>query len=298
MKFSIIIPTYKREKDLDTCLRSIVNNTILPSEVIIIDDDNLSEFFLSRIRNILENKKISFVYHKKDHKINRRGLSESKNIGTNLSSNEIFFILDDDLVLENKFFEEIIKTWKKNNNEKLIGVGGIITNNRKKYWFENIYNKLFLLNSSISWDVNKLAFQSWNDHIKKEEKAHYIHGGACSYKKSVIKKLGYFSTFSGGRTALEDVDFCLRAKINDYHFIIQPKSRTLHNHSPSGRENNYLMGHKEGYNRKIIFKSNNLNNKHINKLSFFWANLGWILRQFLTANFKKGLGMIRGLITK
>ncbi|MEX1013851.1 MAG: glycosyltransferase family A protein, partial [Candidatus Paceibacterota bacterium] len=109
MKFSVVIPTYKRKEDLNICLGSILDQSLLPDEVIIIDDDSLPSDFINKER--FKNKNIKFVYYKKDHKKERRGLSESKNIAVNLSSNEIFFILDDDLILDNDFFEKIMKVW-------------------------------------------------------------------------------------------------------------------------------------------------------------------------------------------
>ena len=71
--------------------------------------------------------------------------------------------------------------------------------------------------------------------------------------KSTLK----FSNFSGGRTALEDVDFCLRAKNKGYHFIIEPKAELYHYPSVVSRESQFLMGYKESFNRKIIFKNLN-----------------------------------------
>ena len=65
-----------------------------------------------------------------------------------------------------------------------------------------------------------------------------------------------FSTFRSGRTALEDVDFCLRAKKRGYYFILEPNARVIHNTSKNTREKKYIMGIKESYNRRIIFKNN------------------------------------------
>jgi GT2 family glycosyltransferase len=143
----------------------------------------------------------------------------------------------------------------------------------------------------------RLAFQVWDDKIEKEENGFYSHGGVCSYKKELVKELDGFSVFGGGRTALEDVDFCLRAKNKGYCFIVNPEAKVIHNHQSNKQESKFLMGHKEGYNRKIIFK-NNCEKGIINNIKFSWANIGWILRQFLVGNFSKGFGMIKGLIIK
>jgi GT2 family glycosyltransferase len=297
MDFSVIVATYKREEELRKCIDSIFNQKFPPSELLIVDDGELAKDFISEVEGGTEGKKIRFAYYKKDHTKERRGLSESKNIAVNLVNNEVFFILDDDLVLDNDFFEKIMKVWQDNEDNNLIGVGGIIKNNRKKSKLEKIYNKIFGLTSSKhKWDINNVGVQVWDEGINKREKGYYAHGGVCSYRKTLVEKLGGFSVFSGGRTALEDIDFCLRTKNKGYYFIVEPKAKVFHNHKSVKQESQFLMGFKESYNRKIIFK-NNCQKTFKNYLWFYWANIGWILRQFLAGNFRKGLGMIKGLFS-
>ncbi len=296
MNFNIIIPTYNREKDLTHCMDSVFYQTIFPSEILIIDDGNLSENFLNGLRKRVERKSINFIYYKKDHTKERRGISESKNIAIKKTLADIFFILDDDLVMDKDFFEKIMTVWKKNKDNNLIGVGGIIKNRRKKTKIEKIYNKIFGLTSRYGWDINDVGFQVWDEQVNKAEKGYYVHGGVCSYKRSLVEKLKGFTTFSGGRTTNEDIDFCLRAKNKGYHFIIEPNAKVIHKQSKISRENDFLMGFKDSYNRKIIFKSN-CEKSIKNYLWFFWSNIGWVLKQFIIGKFLKGFGMLKGLFT-
>ncbi len=294
MKFSVVIPTYKREEELAKCLNSIVKQKKLPEEVVLIDDDELSGYFLDKHKKSFENANIDLRCYKKNQQKEKRGSSTSRNIGLSLAKNDIVFIFDDDLILEEGFFQGIIKVWEENKNENLLGVGGVITNNRKKTRIEKLYNKIFGLDSEFSWDVNKACFQAWDDNIKKREKGFYVHGGVCSYDKKKAQKLG-FTVFGGGREALEDVDFCLRAKKNNYFFIIEPEARVFHDHESTGKEDKFDSAQKESRNRKKIFKTN-CSQSLKNKLYFTWGSIGWILRQFLSGNFKKAWGLSRGLI--
>jgi GT2 family glycosyltransferase len=298
LKFSVIIPTYNRGKELSELIDTILKQSLKPNELIIIDDGELGEGFISKRKKEIESQGIEFVYYKKDHTKERKGLSESKNIGLNLAKNEIVFFLDDDLELRENFFEEIIKIWANyKDDEKLIGVGGWIENLRKKSFFERIYDKIFGLSSKIPWDVNDVGFQVWDTNLKKPIKCYYIHGGVSSYKKEKVKDLGGFETFFGGRTALEDVEFSLKAKKNGFYFIINPNAKVIHKHSQTTKEKDYLIGFKESQNRKIIFKRY-CKQGLFHKIWFFWANLGWILRQFLVGNFSKGWGMLVGFVKK
>jgi len=296
MNFSIIIPTYKRQDSLGTMLKSLENQKRLPDEVIVIDDDTLPKRFLQKIEGNLTALGVNFIYHKKDHDVHLCGSSTSRNLGIRFASHEICFIFDDDLILDEDFFEQIVSVWKDNKSEDLIGVGAVIKNNRRRSWLEKTYNWFFGLSGENNWDVNDVGFQSWDDWIKKQEIGYYVHGGVCSYKKNAVEQLSGFTVRSGGRDALEDVDFCLRSKQAGYHFIINPTAKVAHNHSPSGRENSSVAGFKEGYNRKQIFRD------HCKKtlktcVWFLWSSTGWILRQLLVGHFAKGFGMIKGLLS-
>ena len=296
MNFSVVIPTYNRKKDIEECLDSILRQTILPTEILVIDDGELPNEFINTFRKKSEGQRIDFIYYQKDHLKERQGSSESRNVGITIAKYPIVFILDDDVVLDNNFFEKIVDVWNKNNDKKLIGVAGIVKNYRSKGKLENFYNKVFGLTSKYAWDINPVGFQVWDNGIKQKEKGHYAHGGLCSYDRKQAQLLN-FATFNGGRTALEDIDFCLRAKNKGYYFIIEPNAKAFHKGSKISREKEFLIGAKEGYNRKIIFKDN-CRKSIKNYLWFYWANTGWILRQFLASHFQKGLGMIKGLIFK
>lgn len=296
MKFSVIIPTYNREKDLIECIQSIIEQTTLPKELIIIDDGSLPSDFVRKQKDRIQEKDIEFSYYKKNKGIEREGLSESKNTGLNLAKGEIIFFLDDDIVLQKDFLKKIIRIWEERKaDKKLIGVGGWIENIRRQSIFEKFYNIIFGLSSRNPWDINEVGFQVWNSDLKDVIKCYYIHGGLASYRKELIKKMGGFKTFEGGRTALEDVEFCLRAKKEGYYFILTPFARAAHKQSLIARENEFLMGLKECKNRKIIF-SLHCKKDFWHKIWFCWANIGWILRQFLSGHFQKGLGMIKGFI--
>ena len=299
MNFSVIIPTYNREKDLKECLNSVLRQTLLPSEILVIDDGELLPKFISQFKEEFRKQETHFIYYRKDHSREKRGSSESRNVGFKMASQPIVFLLDDDVILDNDFFEKIIEVWRENKSPKLIGVAGVIKNYRKKGWIEKFYNIIFGLSSKYSWDVNEVGFQVWDDGIRKREKGYYAHGGdgGCSYNKELVQRLGGFTIFKGGRGANDDVDFCLRAKKAGYYFIIEPGAKTFHKQSSTSREENFLTGFKESYYRKIIFKDNCKKNFK-NSLWFCWANVGWILRQFLTGHFSKGAGMIKGLFAK
>ncbi|MBF0144456.1 MAG: glycosyltransferase family 2 protein, partial [Magnetococcales bacterium] len=77
LRASIIIPTYHRPKELGDCLQSILRQTLLPFEVIVVDDGDLGGF---PMREALEAAGIRCLYHKKE----KPGLTASRNVGIGL----------------------------------------------------------------------------------------------------------------------------------------------------------------------------------------------------------------------
>lgn len=294
MNFSIVIPTYNRPEALGACLEAVLGQSLRPTELMVIDDGDLEETLITKYRDRAESVGTSFIYYKKNHSEERRGLSESKNIALSKCQAEFIVYLDDDIVIQSGFLTALFQIWEENYSDtELIGVGGVIRNNRSITKFEKIYNRLFGLGSNKDWDITAAGFQVWNDQIKSPSQGFYAHGGLVSLRRRLAHQLS-FSVFEGGRTGLEDVDFCFRAKQAGFHFIIQPKAAADHNHSREARETEYLSGQKESRNRREIFKKSGRRNFSV-RILFNWSLLGWILRQFLAGHFLKGLGMIRGL---
>lgn len=294
VKFSVIVPTYKRPDVLRTALESILINTCFPDEVIVIDDDTIPDAFRSEMEEKFAKKGIPFSYKRKDHTKLRRGLSESKNWAAEIAKYDVICFIDDDVELKPEHFASLFSIWEENwGDEKLFGIGGRALNHRKTLPLEKLFRKIFGLTGKHPWDVNEVGFQVWDESVEEVQKAYYLHGCSSSYRRSLLKQMP-FATFSGGRTALEDVDHCLEAKNKGYHFFYAPTVRLMHYHHPAGRDHAWAAGVKESKNRKEIFKRHCPNDLR-HKLWFGWANVGWTLKKIMAFKFKEAAGMVAGL---
>jgi len=296
MPFSVVIPTYKRPETLIVAFKSVLATTLLPSEIIVIDDDTLTEEMLSEMRRLSSDVSVPFHYYKKGDTEIRRGLSESKNWAAELAKHDVVFFLDDDVDVDENYFKEAMKVWEEHwEDKKFIGLAGHVLNNRKQSWVEKeVFNRIFGLTGEHRWDVNDVGFQVWDNKVSVVEKAFYMHGCSSSYRRKALLELP-FATFSGGRTALEDVAHGLSAKSKGYYFLYVPEAKMMHYQAVVGREAAFLAGEKESRNRKEIFKEHCSNDlKH--KLWFYWANVGWIVKKLLALKFREAGGMIAGLL--
>lgn len=293
--FTVAIPTYRRPDALQKTITSILENTCLPAEIFVIDDDSLSAEVLEKMEQDCRRLGIPFRYHKKDHAVHRRGLSESKNLAAALAGQEIIFFLDDDVVLDHHYFAELMRVWNEcGNDQKLIGVGGRIANNRPTGKLEWFYRKCFGLTGESSWDVNDVGFQVWGESVTETQKAYYIHGGVSSYRRKLLLELP-FTIFSGGRTGLEDVEHCLHAKRTGRHFLYAPSAHLMHFPNEQSRESAYEAGKKESANRKAIFQRHCKQDVRY-KTRFLWANVGWLLKKLIALRFREASGMMIGFL--
>lgn len=276
------------------CLESVAKQSLLPSEVVLIDDDELDEAFVGGWRARFGGLGAALDYRRKNHRVERRGLAESKNLALEMVSQEVVFVFDDDVVLEPDFCARIMAVWEERRADaNLVGVGGIISNHRRRSGAERAFHRFFGLGSALAWDVNGVGFQVWDEDIQERAVGHFAHGGVCAYDRNKARELK-FSVFAGGRSALEDVDFCARAKLRGWHFVIEPAARVEHRHSAAAREGEFLAGRKEAANRREIFRTLNPQADLRRRAWFCWANFGWILRQLLVGNWVKGVGMVVG----
>ena len=92
MKTSVIICTMNRFDDLIKALHSIFKQSILPDELIIVDDGNLNQ---DELRSLVPGQ-IELKYTKKD----TPGLTRSRNVGIGIASGDVLFFFDDDVLHE------------------------------------------------------------------------------------------------------------------------------------------------------------------------------------------------------
>lgn len=100
-KISIIVPVYNSEKFLEKCILSVLNQTFKEFELILINDGSTDR-----------SKEICDYYRNKDnrvkvvHKFNT-GVSETRNIGLDISTGEYVCFIDSDDYIDSRMLEEL-----------------------------------------------------------------------------------------------------------------------------------------------------------------------------------------------
>jgi GT2 family glycosyltransferase len=249
-----------RAKALQKLLNSVKIQTLYPNEILVIDGSTNSETEEILKQNHFEN----LIYFNVDDA--NRGLTKQRNFGIEKVSkeSEIVCFLDDDTILETKYFENLIKTYSE--FPEALGVGGIITNevvwdfvgeNYKSKQFEFCYDgwkrknpfrfeirKFFGLDTNVPpgymptfSNGRSLSFLPPSGKVYPVEQ---LMGGVASFRKNVFDK-NKFSTYFEGYGLYEDADFSLRiSKIGKLY--CNTNAKLSHYHDSSGRPNQYNYG--------------------------------------------------------
>ncbi|WP_158837991.1 glycosyltransferase family 2 protein [Polaribacter sp. L3A8] len=260
MKFSLIVCTYMRPVAIIKLLKSVEKQELYPNEIIIIDGstDDKTTIVLN------ENKFKNLNYFKVDDL--DRGLTKQRNFGINkVSENmDVVCFLDDDIILEEAYFKNLIATYK--TNPEAGGVGGYILNevkwkalkkgekpSFKEYEIDgyvrnlgsrNVLRKrLGLLSDKPPCIMPEFSNGFSVGNLPPNNKIYnveYFMGGVSSFKKDVVDTIK-FSEYFEGYGLYEDLEYCLR--VSRKHKLFVNTSATLyHYHEDGGRPNKFAYG--------------------------------------------------------
>lgn len=249
-----------RAQPLLNLLNSVRIQSVYPDEIIIVDGSTNDA-----TQEVLENNQFrNLNYYKVD--AFDRGLTKQRNFGIEKVNSEMNIVcfLDDDIVLQSDYFENLIATYELFPDA--LGVGGTIINESTwEFVDENYIPKItefyydcwkkkdgirFVIRKIFGLDSDKLpgfmpdfshgrslGFIPPTDKIYKVEQ---LMGGVSSFKKSVFSTFK-FSTYFEGYGLYEDADFTLRVSKTGALYL-NTKAKLNHYHDSSGRPNQYQYG--------------------------------------------------------
>lgn len=190
---SVIIPTYNRAKTIEYCIKSILEQTLLPNEIIIVDDTSTDN--TESIVESLNNNLIRFIKLDKNS-----GAQVARNIGITKAKSKWIAFLDSDDMWENNKLELQMGELKKVNFDVYTLVHGdcyCFDTPLNKKWVWNMpmteykcYDKLLLRPSTLFpsllvskqaleeigfLDENIQSFQEWDTSIRLAKICNFIH---------------------------------------------------------------------------------------------------------------------------
>jgi glycosyltransferase involved in cell wall biosynthesis len=212
MKYYIIIPAYNEEAFMALTLQSLVEQTVLPSKIVVVNDnstDSTAEIVTSFSEKFpfitLVNKK-SDAIHLPGSKVIQAFHEGEKHIDDNY---DIIVKVDADLIFPNNYFETIIKHFQ--SDAKIGMAGGFCYIKKNGDWIlENLtdkdhirgalkayrketYKQIGGLKPAMGWDtVDELLCKFYNWKVVTDESLHVKHlkPTGASYNKAARYKQG------------------------------------------------------------------------------------------------------------
>lgn len=301
MKYSIIIPIYKRLEIFNLVLDSIFRQTYKPLEIIIIDN-NTDYTETVALKKIIINfkKKVIFPIKYKKSPINSG--SVARNIGAMKAKGDLVAFLDSDVVLDENYYESLINYF--NNDQELIAIQGLdrslleksksITNlivlDKIIYLIEQFFETSVLLNQKNSFVSPSLAVSHPNVKEKFEVQSQWISTCAGVFKKSIFKKYSFpkdFITYSNNEYLMFSYQLY---KNNEGKMIYTSKAKYRDLQTDSGRLNKIeLMYQIETYDLFIFMRLFELNLKNI--LIFIKSRVGHLIYYLASLLFKRNFSL-------
>lgn len=173
LTLSIIIPAYNEENYLNGCLESIAAQTVMPNEVIVVDNNSNDHTTAVAAR-------FPFVTILKQ---NKQGIALARNLGFNDAKGDIIGRIDADTRLPINWVERVLKFYNNpaNKNAALTG-GGYLYNIRAKRLNSWVQSQLayrvnrFIIGHNILWGSNMaLPKNLWEDAGSKVCSRQDIH---------------------------------------------------------------------------------------------------------------------------
>lgn len=285
---SIVVCTKDRPEDLRRLLISIVDQTLSPNKIIIVDG---SDEPVKAVVDQFKNLEIDYIT------VRPPSLPRQRNVGISHleQSTEWVGFLDDDLILEKDSFEKIVESINGfNSTKELGGISMMITNVP-----EAPYSSLrgfFLLDHKEDGHFTASACPGMLRKIKDTIEVQWLSGGVTFWSKKVLDEFSFDEWFAG-TGYMEDVDFSYSVS-KKYSLAYCGTSRCEHFQHPVAKRKMYTLGVWQITAWWYFIKKFG----DFNPIATIWSMLGLTFINFtkglLNPNshrFNKSLGNLKGL---
>lgn len=214
-KVSVIICVYteKRLADIREAVNSVLDQSLVPAEIIISVDHNAS------LADILMKELPSQVKIVRNEVV--QGLSETRNAGIRASRGDIIAFIDDDAVADKDWLQNLTMPFE---NKNVAAVGGkavpLWLNGNRPTWFPE----------ELDWIVGC----TYKGLPVKGNEIRNVPGCNMAFLKSVFDEVGLFRNDMGGINETprggEEAELCLRIthKMPDYQVYFQATAKIQH----------------------------------------------------------------------
>lgn len=268
MKLSVIIPTIDRQDNLNILLKSISNSSIIPQEIIVVEQGdcektkkNISSYVNLNIRVVGLEEKSS---------------TKARNLGFDKSSGDIIFFFDDDMELSDKYIENAVKYFEENKD--VLGVTGSFVNDKPSWSWKRWLGVLFCVYSLKARNI-VLSSGSY-DYIRGKnlffaQSVEWMQGGNMVFRRKVFED-GFkfnedFQRWGYGEDAM--ITYQISKKFPNSLFYL-PELKIYHREGSGGKMMDVSVIKMKILYRYIFWKKEVVGSRWWYVFPFIWSQIG------------------------
>ena len=201
MKISAYIPCYNAAKYLPATIEALLNQTVPPAELLLIDDGSTDN-----TREVAAKYPVRVLRHEQN-----RGLAAARNTAFAGANCEFVAAMDADVVADKDWLERLAENF---SDDRVAGCGGRLLETHRETAADG-WRALHM-----SQDLGETRIEMAGDSPKR------LGGFGSIYRRSAVQRAGgYDERF---RTNFEDVDLCERLLRGGYKLIFDPRAIARH----------------------------------------------------------------------
>lgn len=284
-----IIATRNRPQELLTTVKSLVAQSVLPSELCIVDSSAEAPS-RAAIEELCAGAGLPLDYLNPAP----RGLPRQRNVALGRTSGDPVFLIDDDVYLEPTCHEQVLSEYER-WDERLGGVraGPLIP--ARPAWFSVLWRRLFGIGGwwpEASGRVRKgfwLEGTSYSSGVKKQEA---FVGYFMSYRRAVFEQERFDEALSG-YASQEDIDFSYRVS-RKWTLVQTPHARCEHYKTITDRLDSTKLERMKLANHFYLFKKNMPQDLR-HRSALWWGLVGLFLHNAVKATARRDPGLALGI---
>jgi GT2 family glycosyltransferase len=237
---SIIILNWNGFVETIDCIESLKKINYPNYEIIIVDNASRGDDV-----KILKEKYSDYITMLENYE--NYGFPEGCNVGIRYAmehGTDYVALLNNDTIVDQAFLSELIKVAEA---DPLVGM---VASKIYYYYYPNIVQ---YIGGRINWliGINETQTQNQVDQGQYDKiiEQDYVPATSCVIKRELVENIGYLDPFYF--FAIEEFDYCTRAKRAGYKVIFNPKSRVWHKWNKSGEKLPDFPETKDIINRKV-----------------------------------------------
>lgn len=206
---SIVIPTYNQLNMLQQCIESIMRNTKVPYEIIVVDNASTdgTSAYLTELGGQVRYRLLD----------NNRGFAGAINVGMLMAKGRTIVLLNNDVIVTEQWLENLLVCL---NSDEAIGMVGPVTNYISgAQQIEVPYTKIE--------DMPKFARENNQSNPSRWQRTDRLTGFCLLFRRELFESVGYFDEgYEIGN--YEDDDYNIRVRLLGRSLVIAQDSFIHH----------------------------------------------------------------------